>query len=75
VNNSLVPRVGHMRISGLKGRLIEKAGAFAGLNNSYISNVVLENINLEAPAGSWSCSNADGTSSNVKPEPCAALRG
>lgn len=30
VNNSLVPRVGHMRISGLKGRLIEKAGAFAG---------------------------------------------
>lgn len=75
VNKSLVPRVGHMRISGLKGRLIEKAGAFAGLNNSNISNVVLENINLEAPPGSWSCSNADGTSSNVKPEPCAALRG
>ena len=75
VNSSLVPRVGHMRISGLKGTLVEAAGAFAGLNNSIISGVVLEDIDLDAPAGSWSCAHADGTSRSVKPLPCAELRG
>jgi polygalacturonase len=75
VNSSLVPRVGHVLISGLKGILVEAAGAFAGLNNSNISSVALEDIDLDAPAGSWSCSHADGSSRNVKPLPCAELRG
>ena len=75
VNSSLVPRVGRMLVSGLRGTLIEAAGAFAGLNASNISGVVLEDVHLDAPAGSWACSNVEGTSRNVKPEPCAALRG
>ena len=75
INSSLVPRVGRMLVSGLRGTLIEAAGAFAGLNVSNISGVELEDVDLDAPAGSWSCSNVGGTSRNVKPEPCAALRG
>jgi polygalacturonase len=75
VNTSLVPRVGRMRVAGLRGRLVEAAGAFAGLNNSNISGVVLEDIDLDAPAGSWACAHADGTARNVKPPPCAALGG
>ena len=75
VNASLVPAVGRMRVSGLRGALVGAAGAFAGLDNSNISGVVLEDVELDAPAGSWACSNTDGTSRNVKPRPCAALGG
>jgi polygalacturonase len=73
VNSSLVPRVGHVLIAGLKGTLVEAAGAFAGLNVSNISAVVLQDIDLDAPKGSWACSHVDGSSQNVKPRPCAAL--
>ena len=73
VNSSLVPRVGHVLISGLRGTLVEAAGAFAGLNVSSITDVVLQDVDLDAPRGSWACSHVQGTSLNVRPEPCAAL--
>ena len=74
VNASLVPRVGRMTVRNLTGVLVKKAGAFAGLGNSFISDVRLEDIALDAPAGSWACANASGTSLNVRPAPCAELQ-
>lgn len=71
--STAVPKVGYMTVRGLKGTLVEAAGAFAGLPNSNITHVVLEDIDLDAPAKSWKCSNASGVSSNVRPAPCAEL--
>jgi polygalacturonase len=73
VNTSAIPRVGYMTVKGLKGSLVEAAGAFAGLPGGNITNVVLEDIALDAPAKSWTCSNVTGTSSNVHPPPCKEL--
>ena len=73
VNASAIPRVGHMTVAGLKGRLVEAAGAFAGLPGASITNIVLEDVDLDAPAQSWKCSNASGVSRSVRPAPCPEL--
>jgi polygalacturonase len=75
VNASLVPRVGRMTVKNLTGVLVQAAGDFEGLPNSFIDDVTLEDIDLDAAAGSWKCSNVSGTSANVRPAPCAALQG
>jgi hypothetical protein len=62
-----------MTVRGVKGRLVQAAGAFAGLPGASITNVLLEDVDLDAPASSWTCSNVTGSSHNVRPAPCAAL--
>jgi len=74
VNASLVPRVGRMTVRNLTGVLVRAAGSFAGLPDANITDVRLQDIALDAPAGSWACANASGTSDNVRPAPCAELQ-
>ena len=74
VNASLIPRVGRMTVRNLTGVLVRAAGSFAGLPDSNITDVRLQDITLDAPAGSWACANATGTSANVRPAPCAELQ-
>lgn len=73
VNASLIPQVGHAVVDGLVGVLVKAAGFFAGLNVSSITAFTLCNVQLDAPAGSWSCSFVNGTALNVTPAPCAAF--
>lgn len=73
VNTSAIPRVGFMTVKGLKGTLVEAAGAFAGLPGGNITNVLLEDVTLDAPSKSWTCSNVTGMSRNVHPAPCPEL--
>jgi polygalacturonase len=73
VNNSNIPRVGFMTVRGLKGSLVEAAGAFAGLPGANITNVILEDVDLDAPSKSWTCNNVTGISRNVRPAPCSEL--
>jgi hypothetical protein len=78
VNASLVPRVRRMTVRGLTGVLVEAAGSFAGLPaaGGAITDVLLEDVVLDAPAGSWACANVTGASAGtVRPAPCAALAG
>lgn len=73
VNASLVPRVGGLTVRGLKGTLVRAAGAFAGLPNAFVDGIVLADIDLDAPKGSWACNATAGSSTNVRPAPCAEL--
>ena len=68
-----MPRVGGLTVRGLRGVLVEAAGAFAGLPNAFIDGIVLADIDLDAPKGSWACNATAGTSANVKPAPCKEL--
>ena len=70
VNASLVPTVGDAVIERVSGVLVERAGLFAGLAQRNISGIVMRDIALDAPAGSWSCANVTGAFSNVTPAPC-----
>jgi hypothetical protein len=57
-----VPRVGGLTVRGLRGVLVERAGAFAGLPNAFIDGVVLNDVDLDAPEGTWACNATAGTS-------------
>jgi polygalacturonase len=74
INASLIPRVGYATIRGLVGELVEAAGSFEGLNNSEIDGIVLEDILLHAPKGSWKpCVNVSGSQRNVTPAACSSF--
>ena len=73
VNASLVPTVGDSVIERVSGVLVGKAGLFAGLTQRNITGMSLRDIALDAPAGSWACSNVTGSFRNVTPAPCANM--
>jgi hypothetical protein len=77
VNASLVPRVGGFSVLRMAGTLIEKAGNFEGLPQSNVTGISLEDVRLDAPAGSWACVNVTGSWRNVTPAitpaACAAI--
>lgn len=67
VNASLVPRMGGATARRMRGTLVEAAGGFDGLAQANVTGVVLEDVALDAPAGSWACSNVTGGWHNVTP--------
>jgi len=67
VNASLVPRMGGATARRMTGTLIQAAGGFDGLAAANVTNVLLEDVALDAPAGSWTCSNVTGAWRNVTP--------
>jgi polygalacturonase len=58
---------------------VGRAGDFQGLGTTpaagQITGVALTDIALGPVKGGWTCANVTGTSSNVSPQPCAALGG
>jgi hypothetical protein len=74
-NPELVPTVEHCGVRGLHGRRVDAAGCFRGLPSRNLSALLLSDIVLAAPAGTWApCNNVTGTSHNVTPAACSNFR-
>ncbi|KAJ4722096.1 Pectin lyase-like superfamily protein [Melia azedarach] len=72
-----LPIVDQITLKNIIGTNIKTAGNFTGILESPFTNICLFNISLSVSSGSsssWVCSNIQGFSESVFPEPCPELQ-
>ncbi|KAK4273246.1 hypothetical protein QN277_021686 [Acacia crassicarpa] len=75
---SALPLVGGITFNDVVGSNVTVAGNFSGLVDSPFASICLSNltfsISSESSSPSWFCSNVEGFSREVLPEPCSDLQ-
>ncbi|KAL2507593.1 Pectin lyase-like superfamily protein [Forsythia ovata] len=72
-----LPVVSGITFNDVVGLNIATAGIFSGISESPFTSICLSNVSFSVtsdPSTSWVCSNVFGSSRNVSPEPCPALK-
>ncbi|XP_073040731.1 probable polygalacturonase isoform X2 [Primulina eburnea] len=72
-----LPVVSGITFKNIVGVNISTAGTFIGIDQSPFTSVCLSNISFSISSDSsisWVCSNVEGSSTNVSPEPCPELQ-
>lgn len=72
-----LPIVSGITFRDIVGVNVTTAGVFSGIDESPFTSICLSNISLPAscdPAAAWICTNVEGSSVNVSPEPCPELQ-
>jgi len=79
-NLSALPVMDGFTFARVRGTGIGRAGSLSGAPGGDVAGITItgvrvEDVALDAPAGSWACTNVTGSSANVVPQPCAAIGG
>ncbi|KAG6412565.1 hypothetical protein SASPL_125247 [Salvia splendens] len=72
-----LPIVDGITFRDIVGINVTTAGVFCGIDESPFTSICLSNVSLPAscdPAAAWICTNVEGSSVNVSPEPCPELQ-